>query len=51
VAIVGTGVSRRPVGTGVSRQPKENCGNASFLHYSFCRKRNNMPKPSTAQAG
>ncbi len=49
--IVGTGVSHRPVGTRVSRRSKANFSNASFLYDSYRRKRNNTPKPSTAQAG
>jgi hypothetical protein len=39
------------VGTGVSRRPKADCWNASFLYYSYRRKRNNTPEPSTEQAG
>jgi hypothetical protein len=39
------------VGTSVSHCPEANCQNASYLYYTFRRKRNNTPKSSTAQVG
>ena len=42
---------REGIGTGVSRCPDGNWRIPSFLYYSYRRKGNNTPKPSTARAG
>ena len=42
---------REGIGTGVSRRPEGNWRIPSFLYYSYRRKGNNTPKPSTARAG
>jgi hypothetical protein len=38
-------------GSGMSRRPEGNWRIPSFLYYSYRRKGNNTPKPSTARAG
>ncbi len=42
---------REGIGIGVSRRPEANHRIASFLYYSYRRKRNNTIKPSTTTAG